>query len=84
MRYDTKRGHLEVNLKELHGIVTKLSCLGLDTVSSVTSIGLIDITMTRDQCIAWDGKLSELVILLNELDCTFHDDFGCFDGVDKP
>ncbi len=83
MKHNPETGHLVVNLKELHDILTNISNLGLTTVvNKVSSIGIIDDTLTEDQMAEWAIRMSEVMTYLNDIDCVFHDNFGCYDGVD--
>jgi len=96
MKHNVDTGHLIVNLHELHDILTNLSSLGLTRIAegldeflvriaregNVVSIGIIDDKLSTEEGIKWMHKMQELIIMLNDLDCAFHDDFGCYDGVE--
>lgn len=87
-RYEEEHDHvwddvLEVNEKELHDVLTTWCHIGQEEMVTKIKIAENEI-MTAEDREDWEWLVNKVLRDLRELDCKFHDEFGCAEGRRTP
>jgi len=69
---------LELNESELHDIISSLYHFGnSEHVSMIQIISKSNDVMSNEDRLKWQSKMKDLIEILQNLDCEFHDQFDC-------